>query len=91
MTPERRSRHNGHRHCQWSYKECCYILTIRWRDFVTNTEDRELSQVTVIDAMLLKTQLRWAGHVSRMEDHRLPKTVLAIATEGHLGRDTETL
>ena len=26
--------------------------------------------------MLLKTQLRWAGHVSQMEDHQLPKIVL---------------
>ncbi|KAJ7405175.1 hypothetical protein WISP_141537 [Willisornis vidua] len=29
-----------------------------------------------IEAMLLRTQVRWAGHISRMEDHRLPKIVL---------------
>ncbi|KAJ7423516.1 hypothetical protein WISP_33476 [Willisornis vidua] len=32
--------------------------------------------VTSIEAMLLRMQLRWAGHGSRMEDHRLPKIVL---------------
>ena len=31
-----------------------------------------MDKVTSIEAMLLKIQLRWVGHVSRMEVHRLP-------------------
>ena len=52
------------------------ILNIHWRDFVTNVEVLEQAKITSIEAMLLKSQLRWAGHVSRMEDHRLPKIAL---------------
>ena len=58
-----------------------------------------MAKVTSLEAMLLKIQFRWARHVSRMEDHRLPKailngelsTALAIATKGHLGKDTKTV
>ncbi|KAJ7427146.1 hypothetical protein WISP_09383 [Willisornis vidua] len=32
--------------------------------------------VTRIETMLMRTQLFWAGHGSRMEDHCLLKTVL---------------
>jgi len=47
-----------------------------WSDFDTDIEVLEQAEVTGIEAMFLKTQLRWAGHVSRMDDHRLPKFAL---------------
>ena len=49
------------------------ILNIHWSDYVTNVEVLEQVEITIIEAMLLKSQLRWAGHVSRMDDHCLPK------------------
>ncbi|KAI8506556.1 hypothetical protein Bbelb_159830 [Branchiostoma belcheri] len=52
------------------------ILKIHWSDFLTNVEVLEKAGTCSTEAMLLKTQLRWAGHVSRMEEHRLPKIVL---------------
>ncbi|XP_072163919.1 uncharacterized protein [Diadema setosum] len=53
-----------------------FILNIHWNDFITNIKVLELAETTSIEATLMKTQLRWAGHVSRMEDHRLPKVML---------------
>ena len=40
------------------------ILNNHWSDFVTNTDVLVMAKVTSIEGMLLKTQLRWAGHVS---------------------------
>ena len=63
------------------------ILGIHWSDFVTNVEVLEQAEVLSIEAMLMKSQLRWAGHVSRMEDHRLPKIVLyGELSTGHRDR-----
>ena len=37
--------------------------------------------------MILKYQLRWAGHISRLEDHRLPKIVMfGELSPGHRDR-----
>ena len=52
------------------------ILGIRWQDRVTNTQVFERTNCISIEAMLLKSCLRWTGHVVRMEDHRIPKQLL---------------
>ncbi|XP_076042061.1 uncharacterized protein LOC143025963 [Oratosquilla oratoria] len=40
---------------------------------VTNLEVLDRAEMTSIEAMVLKSQLRWVGHVIRMDNHRLPK------------------
>ena len=52
------------------------ILRIKWWDFIPNSEVLGKANLTCIEAMITKKRLRWAGHVSRMENHRLPKIAL---------------
>ena len=67
------------------------ILHIHWSDYITNVEVLQQAGITSVEAMLMKTQLRWAGHVSRMEDHRLPKIVLyGELSTGHRDRGAPT-
>ena len=49
------------------------ILKIRWWDKVPDTEVLEKANLPSIPTLLKKAQLRWAGHVTRMPDSRLPK------------------
>ena len=52
------------------------IFGIRWQDRVTSTEVFERTNCISIKVMLLKSCLRWTGHVIRMEDHRIQKQLL---------------
>ena len=52
------------------------ILSIRWQDMATNTEVLERTNCISIEAMLLKSCLRWTGHVIRMKDHLIPIRLL---------------
>lgn len=45
---------------------------------MTNAEVLRRSDVTGMEALLIKSQLRWCGHVCRMDDCRLPKTVFYL-------------
>ena len=47
-----------------------------WCDFVTNSEVLKEAEVHSTEAMLLKTVLCWAEHVSRKGDHHLPEVAL---------------
>ena len=63
------------------------ILNIHWSDYINNLKVLERADMTSIETMLLKTQLRWAGHVFRMDDHRLPKiTLFGELSSGHRNR-----
>jgi transcription termination factor 2 len=52
------------------------IMRIRWQDHITNQAVLDRANSTSIEARILKAQLRWTGHVIRMEEHRMPRQLL---------------
>ena len=51
------------------------IFDIKWLDYELNTEVLGRASLPSIESILLQVQLRWAGHVTRMEDVCMPKAV----------------
>ena len=45
-------------------------------DKVSNQDVLRPANLLSVEALITKAQLRWSGHVMRMEDSRLPKQVL---------------
>ena len=52
------------------------ILGIKWQDYVSNEEVLKRASLPSIESILLQVQLRLAGHVTKMEDVRMPKSNL---------------
>jgi exonuclease III len=52
------------------------ILKVRWQDRRTNNSILQETNSSSIEAMIIKHQLRWTGHVVRMPDSRLPKQIM---------------
>ncbi|BHF63483.1 hypothetical protein SprV_0200647500 [Sparganum proliferum] len=49
------------------------ILRLNWQDRIPDTEVLERTGILSIYTMLRQMQLRWSGHLVRMDDERLPK------------------
>ena len=45
------------------------------QDYVSNKEVLKRANLPSIESIWLRAQLRWAGHVAKMEDIRMPKAV----------------
>ena len=52
------------------------LLHIKWQDKVPDTEVLQRAKMKSVHAFLKRSQIRWAGHVFRMPDERLPKRLL---------------
>nr|VZI51087.1 unnamed protein product [Spirometra erinaceieuropaei] len=49
------------------------ILRLNWQDRIPDTDVLERTGILSIYTMLKQIQLRWSGHLVRMDDERLPK------------------
>lgn len=52
------------------------LMNIKWYDHIPDSEVLTKANLPSIHSLLHKSQLRWAGHVVRMSDNRLPKQLL---------------
>ena len=52
------------------------ILGITWRDCMSNKKVLSKAYAPSMYALLSQRRLRWLGHVSRMQDGRIPKDVM---------------
>lgn len=52
------------------------ILSISWKDKVTNNAVLERADIPSMYTLLRQRRLRWLGHVRRMADGRIPKDIL---------------
>ena len=51
-------------------------MSVTWRDKITNSEILRRTGSVSLECNISRRQLRWLGHVTRMEDSRLPEQLL---------------
>ena len=63
------------------------ILRVKWQDKITNTEILARTNMSTINSLLERAQARWAGHITRMDENRIPKQLLyGELADGHRSR-----
>ena len=60
------------------FHTCCLrrLIRVKWQDKVPDSEVLTRAKLPSIYTLLKKAQVRWAGHVVRMSDKRIPKQLL---------------
>ena len=51
------------------------IMNIKWQSSIPDTAVLEKAQCPNIESLIVSSQMRWTGHIVRMEDTRLPKQI----------------
>ena len=52
------------------------IMNISWKDKITHIEVLKQAGLPSMEDMLIQMNLRWLGHVERMDHQRLPRQLL---------------
>ena len=52
------------------------IMGIRWHDRISNEEVLQRAGMMSLESTIMRSQLRWTGHVLRMNSNRLPRQTL---------------
>jgi len=58
------------------------FIASHWKDKVTNEKVREATALPKLEDIIRCRRLRWPGHLSRMDHHRLPRQALTWEPEG---------
>ena len=59
-----------------------HILKIKWQALMPDTEVLSIANVFSIESLILLNRLRWAGHLVRLEDTRIPKQIFFGEIQG---------
>ena len=64
------------------------ILGVRWQQMIPDTQILKRCKIPGMEALLMKSRLRWAGHLSRMSGDRIPKLLMygGIDSAGYVKR-----
>ena len=63
------------------------LLGVKWEDRVPDVEILERANTISVEAVITASQLRWASHLRRMPETRLPKAVFFWRAAGPMGRE----